>query len=324
VSENHEITEDCSGVKFTDLNQIHTISEYDYGLLKGNNSMKFQHLTAFCILILSVGGCNDVSTNRKMGTAQPPQAVTADSLIVSGIHREQGKPAVSYADEIKADGKPANTRFIPDNRLDDDGADGENATFALRPSVECGLGRSVSLINKIKDCVDKNADRAFWSGKVNGSSAETDWKLVMLSIVGTTKTEIWYDTRTKMLWSDIVSTTANWCKASGSDQPSSDLVSIECNNLIGNERTCVNYSHAEMPNVHWRLPSRVDYLQADIDGIRFVLRRSADTFWTATTSTFKLGEKRENAWTYDLETGNFVAVKMSEARSVRCIGTSNF
>lgn len=286
--------------------------------------MKFQHLIASFILTLSVSGCNDVSTNRKMGTAQPPQAVTADSLIVSGIHREQGKPAVSYADEIKADGKPGNARYIPDNRLDDDGADGENANFALRPSVECGLGRSVSLTNKIKDCADKNAERAFWSGRVNGSAAEADWKLVTLSIVGLSKTEIWYDTRTKMLWSDIVSTTANWCKASGSDQPASELVSIECNNLAGNEKTCVNYSHAELPNVHWRLPSRVDYLQADIDGIRFVLRRGANTFWTATTSTFKLTEKRENAWTYDLETGNFVAAKMSESRNVRCIGTSNF
>jgi hypothetical protein len=286
--------------------------------------MIFQHLTVLFILSLSVMSCNDVSTNRKMGTRQPPQPVMAEPVVISGIHREQGKPLISYEDEIKADGKPANARFIPDNRLDDDGADGENSIFALRPTAECGLGRSVSLANKIKDCADKNAERAIWNGRVKGSSAEADWKLVMLSIVGLSKTEIWQDTRTKMLWSDIVSTTANWCQASGSDQPSSELVSIECNNIIGNEKTCVNYSHAELPNIHWRLPSRVDYLQADIDGIRFVLRRSPDTFWTATTSSFKLAEKREDAWTYDLEIGNFVAVKMSETRSVRCIGTSNF
>jgi hypothetical protein len=286
--------------------------------------MKFQALIACFILSFSVISCNDVSTNRKMGTFQPPQAVVAEPVVISGIHREQGKPVISYSDEIKADGKPANGRFIPDNRLDDDGADGENTNIALRPNIECGLGRSVSLTNKIKDCADKNADRAIWNGKLNGSSAEADWKLVMVSKVGLSKTEIWQDTRTKMLWSDIVSTTANWCQASGSDQPASDLVSIECNNLIGNEKTCVNYSHSELPNVTWRLPSRVDYLQADIDGIRLVLRRSPDTFWTATTSTFKQGEKRENAWTYDQESGNFVAFKMSEARSVRCIGASNF
>jgi hypothetical protein len=282
--------------------------------------MKIQYLIPFLFII----ACNDVSTNRKMGTNQNPQTITAETAVVSGIHREQGTSPVLYADEIKADGKPLNTRYIPDNRLDDDGADGENTTFAQRPTVECGRGRLLSLKAKISDCLEKNGDRSNWIGKTKGSSAEADWKLVTLTVTGTSTTEVWIDLRTKMLWSDIISTTANWCKAAGNDQPSSDLVSISCNDLIGNDRLCANYSHPELPAAWWRLPTRIDYLQADIDGIRFVLKRGADAFWTATTSTFTVSEKRENAWTYNMVTGNLVAAKMTEGRHVRCIGTSNF
>lgn len=291
--------------------------------------MQFQRLIYILSLLLILCSCEEAASNRKKGSgagSTSQQTITAgNSVIVSGIHRERGKEPVTYSSEIELNSRNDFTRAIPDSRLDDEGADGLNSKFANRPTVECGLGRLQKLKEKIAECYEKNAGKAIWSGTASGSSAEATWKLVSMTIKAAATIEVWQDTRTGMLWSDVISKTANWCQASGNESNDSAEVSINCNDNEGNDKLCPNLNLVELPKVIWRLPTRIDYLQADIDGIRFVLQKgNGENFWTATTATAEAGVARQNAWSYNFQFGNLLADKMTNKKQVRCIGTSNF
>ena len=69
-------------------------------------------------------------------------------------------------------------------------------------------------------------------------------------------------------------------------------------------------------DITWRLPTRADYLQADLNGLRFVLPRTDAAVWTATVS----GENRENAWSIIPKTGELTSVVRSTNLAVRCVG----
>lgn len=290
--------------------------------------MRFQYLTMF-LLMGALTACNsdDVPSNRGQVVKQPQ---TTETLVVtSGIHRERGSAPVTYTREIELNSEGTKIRAIPDISLDDDGADGKNAstrTSKVRPTIPCGLNTKITLKEKITDCAleTKNGDKALWSGTTEAGSSEGSWMLVTLAEDASEDGvyEVWLDKRTGMVWSDIISDGTTWCEASGNQQATSDDIGINCAVTGKGQSLCTNLNLAELPKVSWRLPTRADYLQADLDGIRFVLKRSESTFWTATVSSDVA--KRDKAWTYHMTIGTLIAEMMDTPRAVRCIGTPNF
>jgi hypothetical protein len=287
--------------------------------------MKFQGVISILATTVILFGCNeDMASNRSQSAFRPP-VVTEPVGVYSGIHRERGTSPVTYISEIGLSSTHQNLRPIPDMRLDDDGGDGVNVTkLQIRPDKLCGLDIKATLAEKIGDCATKNTDKAIWNGTLNAGSAESTWVLVMLAEKsgGSETFETWIDKRTGMVWSEIVNADGNWCEASGSELLPSDHVGINCAITGKGGSICTKYDPAELPKVTWRLPTRHDYLQADIDGIRFVLHKGTTTLWTATTTSDVTA--RDKAWTYNMVTGTLVAELMETARNVRCIGTPNF
>ena len=74
------------------------------------------------------------------------------------------------------------------------------------------------------------------------------------------------------------------------------------------------------PSVRWRLPTRWDFEQADVDGIRWVLphfKTKLESVWTATTYTYYMN----SAWNYSTDTGALLSGgSRAGALSVRCVG----
>ena len=288
--------------------------------------MSYQCFTRLLLSFTLLIGCGEDSASKRDFRGSVP--ITKESLIVySGIHRERGTDLVLYKDEISGNAL-SSVRPVPDIRFDDDGADGKNVntrTTLTRPSFPCGLVLTATLAEKIADCAlkEKNGPFASWSGVAHANSAEANWSLVVLSEDTKGNYEVWVDKKTGMVWSDTVTSEANWCEASGSQQSESDNVGVNCPTLGKGQSLCTNFNVAELPKVDWRLPTRHDYLQADIDGLRFVVsNRGINTYWTATVSSDKV--KRDKAWTYVMPQGALRAELMSTDKRVRCIGAPTF
>ncbi len=287
--------------------------------------MRFQDVIALSVLSTILVGCNSEVGSSRNNTYKEPQTPEQEVNTYSGIFRDKGTTQVTYETEITSGASLNNIRTNPDIRFDDDGGDGVNVTHrsALnRPTNECGLILSETLAQKITDCVNKNGAQATWDGKIHATAGESTWNLV--SVVDTTSglAEIWYDQRTKMVWSAVVAVDVNWCQAAGSDLPLSDTVGHNCSSLSKGQDICGELNLAEAPKIRWRLPTRNDYLQADLDGLRFVMKKTTENFWTATVSSDT--KARTKAWGYNLASANLMAEEMTELRPVRCIGTSNF
>ena len=287
--------------------------------------MRFQCFTLSITMTALLVSCNeDMASSRNQNSYRPP-IVTEPVGVFSGIHRERGIKPITYQSEIKVDSVNAHIRAIPDIRLDDEGGDEHNVSvLKIRPDKICGLVPKATIKEKIADCLAKNPDKTIWNGTMNAGSAESTWVLVTLGEQdgGSTTYEIWMDERTGMVWSDIVAIAGNWCEASGSQLQKSDNVGENCATSGKGQSLCTKYDPVELPKVSWRLPTRHDYLQADIDGIRFVLSRGTNSFWTATVSTDV--KARDKAWNYNMTSGTLVAELMNTNRHVRCIGTPNF
>lgn len=292
--------------------------------------MKFQGLILSLTSLLVLSGCQeDLASNRDQNAIKQP-VVTEPVNVMSGIHRERGAEPISYKTEITANSTNSHVRAIPDMHFDDEGGDEKNVTtvtFRTRPTKLCGQILKATLKEKIADCLAQNTSHSLWNGTIDAGSAESTWNLVTLSEKdgGSEKFEIWMDQRTGMLWSDMIAIEGNWCESSGSQTPTdvNDPNIGENCQVTGKGRSlCTNHSPVELPKVTWRLPTRHDYLQADLDGIRFVLPIGTNNFWTATVSSDVTA--RNKAWTYNMKWGTLVAEPMTELRHVRCIGTPNF
>lgn len=177
-----------------------------------------------------------------------------------------------------------------------------------RPSNSCGQGLNTSIGDRMTNCEKSNSKSYEWSNK-NGVAGEANWKLVSLAGLG--RTEIWMDLRTGMLWSDVVTTEANWCDAAGTTQGRCNSSNPEfvCNGIL-----------YEMENIKWRLPTRNDYLQADINGLRSVLKTPASdvSFWAATIDA----TDSNRGWAYNQNAGTVSTYPLTSLKQVRCIGAA--
>ncbi|MFP5385942.1 MAG: hypothetical protein ACLGHN_07670 [Bacteriovoracia bacterium] len=286
--------------------------------------------------LVFLASCQDVSSNRRQGQNRSPERSNPElgtegrDEVRSQLHREKGSPVLSYAEEISKtlsnDLSDRLYRIIPDMDKDDEGSFRNVITMndLGRPNVNCGLGSAFSGIDaRITDCFQKNGNRSIWEGEKYGAAGEGLWKLVSLN--GTGK-EIWFDGRTGMVWSYIRTNSesenlVNWCQASGNDENQTNTATVDCNDLAEGESLCAREVLSEVgTQVKWRLPTRNDYLQADINGFRFVLPHEGEQgLWTATIRAAASG--RNEAWVYRSTEGTLSAAALSSNHYVRCIGT---
>lgn len=288
--------------------------------------MSFQTVTVLFLALTTLVGCGeDVSKNKSKrptaGERSTPQATADTGLVSSQIARLRGFSVISYTQEINftvTNSLPTAYMPVPDMFLNDEGLDGKNViTLGSigRPTVACGIGATFGGINgRVSDCSTKNKDKAVWNGMLYGANGEATWNLVGLT---ESSKEYWQDLRTGMIWTDVTAT-GNWCEASGNQQ-STGIVNCE---TVGNAQSICSGANINGigENIRWRLPTRGDYLQADLDGIRFVMKPgTASGSWTATMQA--ASTERVMAWVYQFSDGTLSAAELTSVRNVRCIGT---
>lgn len=278
--------------------------------------MKIVLLTGLILPLLM--SCGEDYGKGRRATAQKNQSgefVTAELGIPAHLHRDNNQSIMSSRDAVAylmdPSGQSDEIRSVPLRDKDDEGSIQNVKTLGDakgRPGVICGIKPELTLQGKISDCAEKNKERAIWESTRFGAAGEADWKLVARNKFGL---EIWIDMRTNMLWADA-SSGANWCEASGNMEK-------DCKDLLVSfdKRICQNIG--ELSNINWRLPTRNDFLQADLDGIRFVLPTNIEAgFWTATMDSASV--LRDRAWVYESQQGTLKSVAIKSQKPVRCIG----
>jgi hypothetical protein len=264
-------------------------------------------------------GCNEVPGNRAKPNNGSVNTVTGAETMKSQLHRVKNTTVLSTQNEItNAAALPVGYSDIPRLEEADDGSGNSPVSRQTRPMVDCGVDVALSsLQTRIRDCVTKNPVHSEWKGILNGNAGEGDWQLVMRNSSGK---EIWQDKSTGYLWSDVISTQSNWCQASGNTESALTEGGIDCLELQAGVSRCEGASVFGIPasEISWRLPSRADYLQADINGMRFIFStQSLNTpVWTATIN----GENREEAWAILPRTGILAPELRSASLGVRCLG----
>lgn len=294
--------------------------------------MKYMPALLSLGLLTVLVSCGDVSSNHQQGTNRNERTTPgvegdgSDQGQRSQMHRERGSTVLSYAEEIvKTLGNDLSKSYhiVPDMETDSEGSS-KNVTTVTdngRPTVTCGIGDTFTGVDaRITDCFQKNGDKALWEGFRFASAGEGIWKLVALN----PSVEIWLDNRSGMVWSEVKKigevSTFNWCKASGNQNDDSNIGGVDCNSLADLTSVCVGLPTAGIgTQIKWRLPTRNDFLQADLNGLRFVHKKEpAGGLWTATMVAGVTG--RTDAWIYNSSNGTLTSDKIANSHSVRCIG----
>lgn len=275
--------------------------------------------TVALVLVLAfAASCEDVGS-RGQGASPRFEAAESDTAtsIRSHLHRSRGTTVLtSQGETTVATNLPPGYDEVPNLELADDGIQGDAVVRAQSPAAECGVDTTLkTLAQRLRDCATKNPNQYEWKGVANATAGEGTWKLVAR---GGDKQEIWLDETTGFMWSYVVTTNSNWCQAAGNTQSPVKEGGIDCSVLHDSITRCEGASFLGIPasEIAWRLPTRNDYLQADVNGARFVLPRTNVAVWTATVSTVD----RENAWSIVPQTGVLTAQPRSTALAVRCLG----
>jgi len=261
---------------------------------------------SYGLILFGLLSCINAANNKRATSdgagprdqRQTPNAGTKDTTLVykSQSYRTIGKEQLSY-DEL---GKKITTsttdldyRTIP--RIDTD-HDGQVEMNKFQQK-NCGIVVETKTIKSRKNnCVQQNPNDSVWSAKENGISGEGDWALVYKQDAVT----VWQDLTTGLLWSTPLKTAA-WKEASGAEVDEEDYI-------CGNSKLLEG-------EVKWMLPTRNEFLQADINGARFVLPSTSEIFWTASRQG-----QTDNAWAIMQSTGELTAMKTSRENEVRCVG----
>jgi hypothetical protein len=291
----------------------------------------------------------------------------------SGAHRSSSAYPVALSDEVFTYGGssaklnlPDGYHEIPMSLSDDEGTNSIEVEGVDRygwGSKTCGVTsgtNNVTLKQKLEDCGNKFSNSALWDGTIKGNAGQGIWKLVSRIYEGSTGYEVWLDDNTGLLWSSLVSSSLNWCKAGGSnnisanpsveDDPSNICDSSAYQNTTGSAISACfqnqNYQQSipdftatdvsindfgkaglSYPLVAWRLPSFYDYEVADYHGLRFVLpdygvtRASSDSLYEWTATVFS-GDSSQ-AWQVRSRTGEQYIIDRSTNAGVRCIGRAD-
>lgn len=195
----------------------------------------------------------------------------------------------------------------------------------LRPAVDCGVDVALDTVNKkVDDCIEKNGPSATWAAEFHGINGEVDWELVVK--IG--NNEVWRDSQTQLLWSSDMGA-ANWCRAAGDDHElSSNTVSltVKCKEINRGENFCLNDAigadaKGRLENIAWRLPSRSDFMRADVNGIRNPFSFNNNFFYWTTTS---FSMDKIYSFVYGFKFGDMEKRLKSDGQiHVRCVGRGN-
>jgi hypothetical protein len=234
------------------------------------------------------------------------------------MFRSRGAVQYTYANaaSLLAQKKlPATHRLIP-NLLQDNDNNVIMPNLLPNPSISCGNenDENVSILARIKKCRDIQVDELAlkWLGKTQGISGEGDWQLIVnSSFIENNKNvnkQVWHDISTNHLWSDVL-VDYSWFEASGVDSNFED-------------RPCQAKSDAPRHElgrippaiVNWRLPNRNEFLQADLNGSRFVLPNKDQFVWTASYAG------NNQAWAINVATGELALRSAYDKLPVRCLG----
>lgn len=223
-------------------------------------------------------------------------------------------------------------------------------------ATTCGTAQA-NIGARIADCAVVFGANATWDGRQKGHNGEGVWRLVTRTgnaSAGKGR-EVWQDQSTGLMWSSVVSSGLNWCKASGSSNSAeSNIIAgnfneddpndicdnsfyqnqttspiSACEDAVGFSSTDpdidnggkAGLSRSSTPKVAWRIPTIYDYMVANHDGLRFVMpdALNANTTgqeWTATIDS----TDRLKAWLFDPTTGTRSKDERSFNYAVRCIG----
>ena len=101
----------------------------------------------------------------------------------------------------------------------------------------------------------------------------------------------------------------------------SPFVEFNCSTLSELQSTCVGKTLDLLgAQVKWRLPTRNDFLQADLDGLRFVMKKENETLGLWTSTIRGASQKRSEAWVYHSLEGTLSADDLDTEHAVRCVG----
>lgn len=245
------------------------------------------------------------------------QFLTAEEMpyaLNSQMFRDPGTKIYKYVEErafYVKDELPSTLQPIPDKQM------GDMNALINRPNKpeNCGItfdGGSITIDRRIADCIEKNSDNArahMWNGQDNGVSGEGIWKLVAHK----NERSVWLDVSTGLIWSPPINERA-WDYASGNVSESEQI----CNGA--NDTAEKDYFLGiQADEAAWRLPTRNDFLQADLNGSRFVLSllpEGDDTFyWTANYVS-----SEASAWAIQHNTGILVKRPEGNLTAIRCVG----
>lgn len=318
---NPSISTSHAGVKFTNFLKKNTLkAPIHYNVPVRKQVLMKRSILLSMVLTALVGCGEDTGSRRNSPAVSNPPIIGTGGNAISQIHRSRGLNVLTTRTEITlitSGSLPAGYRTIPLMALDDEGTHGKNIRTRSglgRPGVNCGLTVNSTLSSRISECSTLNPGTSTWNGTAEGAAGESTWRLVAKSGVQ----EVWQDLGTGHLWSDIIDTT-NWCNAAGNNLQEAGP-SVNCQSY-GTNFSCVGKSVMGLTGITWRLPTRNDYLQGDLNGLRFVLRESDTTgFWTATLDSASLN--RSEAWVYQQRQGTLEKDSLADDHQVRCIGAA--
>jgi hypothetical protein len=306
--------------------------------------------------VAGIASCNVLASNQHRDKATTQLSMVAESTTNAGTVYSNADPGYRVIPLINKDDEgvlgasmTAVSRTGWDNTCDStSGVSGGTADSA------CTCGLSGTLPDRIADCAAHGVigSGATWDGATKASAGQSVWKLV--SRTGAVSSgkgrEVWQDQRTQLLWSSLVSTSLNWCKATGHNNiggnPAAESDGSYCNS-IGNQNTSgqavsacyedngtyftqtgtdqagkAGLNRSSTPLVGWRLPSANDFHLAEVDGIRAVMPDSTGNLqWSSTIYS----ADRRVAWHFEGTTGyvsyGYAAPSLRNGTmGVRCVG----
>lgn len=247
---------------------------------------------------------------------RPITAADIRDVVNSHIFRDLGTKVFSHSkvtDHFKSNTLPASLNPIPDEHAHNMDA----RTTGPKEAQDCGRtieAETVTIQARIDDCDQKNQGNNLahtWSGHDLGMSGEGRWELVSYSSIPDEKDKsVWRDLSTGLLWSPPLPE-KSWDYASGNVSEPEQI----CNGA--NDTANKDYFLGiQADEVIWRLPTRNDYLQADLNGARFVLSSPDDTriFWTANIAN------DAEAWVIQQRTGILSKLNQNSPAAIRCVG----
>lgn len=257
------------------------------------------------------GGNNNNGNTRNI---QAAGSIALQSQLRSQMFRFKGKDIFTYAGEaskIQENKLPATHRTVP-SMSEDIPTSVDLPKELLNKDTSCGNTVEGSIRARHEACLKANGDvneMVFWSGQKQAIQGEGEWQLVSNSKPENDANKVvWQDLTTGYLWSDV-RVGYRWEEAAGID---GNFKERPCQAKADKPKHELGNISSEI--VSWRLPNRNEFLQADLNGSKYVLPNKDQFVWTASYAGQNM------AWAIKVSTGELQLRSTDDSLGVRCIG----